>query len=277
MAKKIDEFEGLVEGDDGIAVAKNDIDEKLISGLGLMLKFKYANSYVDASFCGISKSCRENDQVICDPLKGMTDMFCIPKKFCNLKQTKVAGLMRARAISGFDSYERMPIVGPLYHSILYRTRGVEAYTQDQDAYQSVLFDKAFDRLKSTRTMLKEPLEKLIDCIDIQDRLYVQKKYGFEVGYQLEFENATKLWARGDHVRFPLHPRLEEYIDNFYKYVRDVPEYDDPENWDHLVDPLTFFLDERGNKNNKCYRPHSGKHVRSLKQPAFALPVVNHFE
>jgi hypothetical protein len=117
------DFVGVFEGDDGLTLAAK-IDERIITDLGLVLKFSYADTYHDAHFCGIT--CPRPDptfetSIITDPIEVLRKFFFLPIKY-KCSHRRRAQLLRAKAMSYMYLYRHVPIIGELCHKVCEMTR-----------------------------------------------------------------------------------------------------------------------------------------------------------
>lgn len=115
-------FDGLVEGDDGITKA-TELDERIISELGLRLKFERHNHFGDASYCG-TRCSRDSDQIQCDPMKVLRNLVWVDPALKDAKRSKVLAQVRAKAMSYAHTYTGCPIVYPFAQRILELTAGI---------------------------------------------------------------------------------------------------------------------------------------------------------
>lgn len=118
------DFLGKFEGDDGIFDARRPLDMALCARLGLKLKIETHPSVETAGFCGMYLA-PDEDQVLKEPLKALCNFFAMPMKYYHFKDTKVLGLLRARALSYQVQYQGCPIIGPLSKKILDLTASID--------------------------------------------------------------------------------------------------------------------------------------------------------
>ncbi len=212
---KSGEFKGLFEGDDGICVFDGDLKllDSKIKDLGINLKLELHSNYTQASFCGIKKCQRASDTIITDPLKYIAEIFVVKKQNLQRKDGFKLGIIRAKALSGLYQYPDMPIVSPLCSAILKRTASyMPQYSLD--SYERSAQMKAAKSVLDNKHHLLT-VQQVIDRIDSDVRVHVERQYGFDISYQLLFEECCIRWAMGEEVCFPHHHRMDKYRENWY--------------------------------------------------------------
>lgn len=178
LVDKVDSnFSGLVEGDDGICVDRG-FNTNIIADLGLKLKFEHHDFYGDASFCGIV--CTPNmKNVVTDPVKVISRLFVLDKKFVSAKSNVQLSLLRAKALSLKVNFNDCPVIGPLCQRICDLTRGhdVRPVTSENDWKMSKLIPIA----------VKEKVWQRKPVVDWESRVLVSERFGVPVSLQLEWE------------------------------------------------------------------------------------------
>lgn len=185
-------FIGLVEGDDGICAARQDISNERLRRLGLWfpdadkpsLKFAYGSFYGDVSFCGKVMD-RESSIVLACPLKVLAKIFVLPMKYAHSKQTTQWSLIRARAMSYKTQYTHAPVIGKLCDKILYFTRGIDtSKVRDLDWYHHGLAE----------ICRQEKLWQHEAIVPGSSRIIVARKFGITVDEQIDFESRIDAWS-----------------------------------------------------------------------------------
>jgi len=117
----VQDFQGFVEGDDGLC-RDYGIRQSQIDDLGLVLKMEPHKNFTEANFCGIV--CDSNEmKVIKDPLPALAKIFLLPPKYQDASDTRLKGLLRARALSYLCNFSHTPVLASACHWILRRTSG----------------------------------------------------------------------------------------------------------------------------------------------------------
>jgi hypothetical protein len=188
LVRDVDQyFTGFVEGDDGICISRN-VNQELISDLGLDLKFDTAHWYGDASFCGIV--CDPIAQtVVTDPLKVVRNFFVLPSSQRDSRDNKHRALLRAKALSYKYAFNDCPIVGALCHRVCDETRGVTVDLSELEEHKRVRCEQA----------VRERMWDRPPCVPYSSRLLVERMYGVPVAHQLRIE-ASIMTGRGDHIQ-----------------------------------------------------------------------------
>lgn len=171
-----DEFKGLFEGDDGIAL-DTGFSDQLIEELGLKLKFSRHEHFSEASFCSIICS-RDGTIVVTDPRKIIRKFFVMETRYRDMRIGKIEGLLRARALSYKYLYGNTPIVGALFDRVLSNTVGVDprAYLKDGNWFlRDVTQTKVLAVWKNKANVTMEA------------RIMVEKSYGITIDNQLYME------------------------------------------------------------------------------------------
>jgi len=206
----------VVEGDDGL-VASDGFDEALIARLGLKLKMDKYSTYRLASFCGHIFA-EGSTQVLTDPVKHIVDFAVLPTKFFMQKENSQYEYQRARAMSGFYTHRKTPILSVLFSAVLMRTRGRNDRLDLLDSYHSQQVKMNEDFKRDTRKTARQVQED----IEPHTRREMENLYGFTVDEQIMFEEAYIRWSQGEEACVPSHPRLELFFTHGEKYVRRSP-------------------------------------------------------
>nr|WRQ65633.1 RNA-dependent RNA polymerase [Tolivirales sp.] len=123
LAEHFLEFNGLVEGDDGIC-ADSPVRLHDITRLGLKLDMQRYSSFTEAGFCSIYCD-GESLATVRDPRKLLRTFFLLPKELYNARDNKVRAYLRAKALSYKYLAGNAPVVGPLMDRVLEVTAGVD--------------------------------------------------------------------------------------------------------------------------------------------------------
>jgi len=133
VKNSIANFRGFCEGDDGITLDVGQ-DETILKDYGLILDFERRSSFAEANFCGVT--CDPGElTVLADPRKTLRNFFLLPKQYIGAKLPKLAGLLRAKALSTKYNYGNCPIIGALADWVLrvtrhYSTISIDAYKDE---------------------------------------------------------------------------------------------------------------------------------------------------
>jgi len=190
-------FRGLVEGDDGIMSAPVDLDQKVISDLGLKLKLDYHNDFSEAKFCGITCDPAQLT-VLKNPIAVMRRFFLLPKRYRLSRPSIQMGLLRARALSYLYTFHDCPIVGPMAYEVCRLTR----------SYKEVM-DPAVTSYHCPLNFKKDLDLHRMPIITDESRNIVSVKYNVPLDAQLRIERAFS-----QHVTGPLALDLTEFVDDF---------------------------------------------------------------
>jgi hypothetical protein len=178
LSGKFDEFVGFVEGDDGITKGFQ-VNNQLVSDLGINLKFKSGRNFGDVSFCG--KTCDPTSGklvIITNPLKAIVKFSTVDYKYACSRDSKQSALTRNKALSMYYAYKDMPILGVFAKRFLDLTRSIDSRgLMSETGYQRVWVEKA----------MKEKIWHQNPNIEMSTRLSVQKHFDVSVHAQLEIE------------------------------------------------------------------------------------------
>lgn len=176
----IENFNGLVEGDDGICDAI-EIDQAVLDEMGVILKLGVADNFGLAGFCKIT--CDPRDlKTVTDPIHALRKFPILDKKFVGRGRAVHAAMMRAKAMSMKCMYPHAPVLGVLADVVLERTSGInlDKVYAEFDTYKREIL-KSFNQ----RDWMEEaqPTKGM--------RILVEKKFGVTCAEQIVMENAFK--------------------------------------------------------------------------------------
>jgi hypothetical protein len=255
LAENFMNFEGLVEGDDGIFVCEKEIPTQLIEDLGIYLKLEYASDYTHASFCGICKPARNAQGIITDPTKWLSEMCLIKTRYQDAKETVKDGLVRAKALSALDNLPYCPIVSVFAAAVLEKTRGKQ-HIFEKDNYRESEQRQIELRMK-TDQFHKLTAVQAHERIHLEQRLAVESKYGYSVPFQLDWERKCIEWVTNREVNFPSNEKIDVLLRNFDEMKcteKKIETYCRQWKSKKLDDPRTFFIKEDGSIIKKSYAP-----------------------
>jgi len=204
------EFDGFIEGDDGIFSCSGDAraDPSFFTRLGQLLKIEEVEDPREASFCGLVFA---DQGIVRDPYKVLVN-FGWTSSFIHAGKKVMLSLLRSKALSLAYECGSCPILNALARRALTLTRGARV-THRVTSYLSCPSDEAAclanltDPSPATRALFARlygipPLE--------QERIeaYILRSYDYEPS-ELGFFPANKGISRG------LHPAL---YDNFRNVV-----------------------------------------------------------
>jgi hypothetical protein len=167
---KIEQFVGLVEGDDGIFLKKK-FDPEVTSKLGVNLDFK-EGMYTELSFCGIN--CCRGGVINYDYQKLLANFHYLDSKTKGYGEKKQKALMRAKALSMKYLFGNSPVVGPFCDNVLKLTSGYLPKSSETYGKYSYV-DKCTD--------FKAPAK-----VDYQSRVQYSKVFGLSIQQQLLLES-----------------------------------------------------------------------------------------
>lgn len=195
--KKKGQFEGFVEGDDGLFATDVVLTPEDYKELGFTIKIEEVNNPCEASFCGMIFS--ESGEIIREPRRFMMG-FGWTQSFLSAGPVIMDQLLRAKALSAVYETPQCPIIGAFARRALQLTSHVHP-----------------------RFVVDGYHEKLPDVIDVPDfspsmdtRHLFERMYGVSIETQIEIERAI---LRDDvyEVASLLNPTVEQ-MDYTSKYV-----------------------------------------------------------
>jgi len=213
-------FIGLIEGDDGICLG-HECDEKIIAGLGIVLKPEKFENFGTASFCGVVCDIVEL-KIVSDPRKFLRNFFVMPQSYTYASDKTHHAMLRARALSAKYMLNDCPIIGPVCHKVCELTKSYDPRkcSTELDPWKRDLLELGMDSWK------KEP------NVSIQSRLLVEKLFGIDVQSQIHIEKTFGSSDGRCYLNVPHLQTLEEmlFIRDFvapHPIVTRAPEYLDP--------------------------------------------------
>lgn len=184
LATKLDEFNGLVEGDDGICEYA-DIKQELIDSLGLKLEMEDKPTFEEAGFCSIYCDAKSLSNVR-DPYKTLRSFFVIPPALAAARDGRVLAYLRAKALSYKHLYPDAPVVGAMMDWVLRET----AHVSHKDALK---YFTAYERQNMSDDILRAGGHKRPASPASTSRAIVEKVFGMssadQIAYEIEFQRA----------------------------------------------------------------------------------------
>jgi len=114
-------YDGIVEGDDQLAVTDVDLNAQDFAKLGISIKMERRPRPCEASFCGMVFT--SSGEIVREPIRFM-EKFGWTSSFLASDEGMMDSLLRAKALSTLFETPQCPIVAPLAHRALKLTRGV---------------------------------------------------------------------------------------------------------------------------------------------------------
>jgi hypothetical protein len=212
------------EGDDGITCTKPDSARPTTSDyqlLGWTCKLEAAESFSEASFCGIVSD-REDLVNVTDILKAVAEFGWTSEKYAFANELTLKALLRAKGYSMIYQYPGCPVLDALGHYALrvtddlaVKTRLLQIMqTKFEDSYKRNLILQAIEFVSMKRPDRKESPPNT--------RRLVYKKFGVSEQKQLEIESYLDSLS----VICPLQIDLDwhpDWVAAYDQYVR--PLYD----------------------------------------------------
>lgn len=121
VSEKGGDFEGYVEGDDGIFATNVEITQADYARCGFEVKVIEHKTVSTASFCGIVSA--PGGVLLKDPVRFMQG-FGWTSSFIDSSDDVMLALLRAKALSAVYEAPQCPIIGAIARAALSRTRGV---------------------------------------------------------------------------------------------------------------------------------------------------------
>jgi hypothetical protein len=190
--KDLFEFElpCVVEGDDGLSLFRERIDETLFEECGFNVKLEHRENVAESKFCGIVSD-EIRLQNVADPIKHLVNLGWVGSKYVGAKTAKKKMLMRSKAFSILAQYPNCPVLLPMALYVLRLTHHLHKATIDlvrknQKGYQKL------DLLK----FMVEHANKYDYVVAAENRIIVQTHFGLEIIDQIKIEkyfNECKVW------------------------------------------------------------------------------------
>jgi hypothetical protein len=201
----IEEFVGLVEGDDGIC-ANTGMDDDLPSKISVILKWERHENYSTAGFCSIY--CGVGSAfVVKDPLKILSSVGVHPMKYHGLRKSKLDALDRCWALSHAYAFPGCPILSSVCRWILDNTRTVDVscilLKLDSRVHDHYIAGRQL--MRQTRTPSDHYGDLFVPVTD-ESRDVVSRVFDFDHALQLEIEKAFNTTERVVYVD------LDKYVD-----------------------------------------------------------------
>lgn len=178
-----DDFDFMVEGDDGLIGSNYAIDFSVVKKLGFSLKCIEACDTNDLSFCGHRYS-PSGDHFV-DAMTQLTKFgwayeTAVIDNYSENTTKYEAALMRAKALSLLVNAGGMPIIQPLCEQIINLTEGVRVERKHFDRWLDMQYDVSqLDHI----AFRKE--------ITISNREYFAELYGVSISEQLKIEDEIR--------------------------------------------------------------------------------------
>lgn len=207
MIDRCDGVVGVVEGDDGLFKCSG-IDPRLLSSLGLNLKYDYYTDYSSASFCGVVVD-RVDRKILADPRKVLSNFFRFPRNTQGSIK-KIRALTRAKAMSYLTNYHDTPVLGPLAHRICELTKGVDVRSVTSEMDERT---RHFIEICS-----QEKSYAVAPDVGSNSRMLFAQRYGFSLNEQLLFESDLKRWDLLRPLILPEWFELSQAADKDYRFL-----------------------------------------------------------
>jgi len=167
--KKGGEFDGLVEGDDGLFVSSVKITTQDYANLGFDVKVKRVRDPLRASFCGIV--CTPDLEIIVDP-KRKFQTLPFSHSYLGCGYAKRMQLLKAKALSLAYEAGQCPVVGALarYALSLCGEETTPIYDNSYHMAPGNFVIPEFQPKIGTRLLFQE-----LNDIDVPTQLYLEKE------------------------------------------------------------------------------------------------------
>lgn len=178
-----DDFDFMVEGDDGLIGSNYAIDFGIVKKLGFSLKCVEACDTNDLSFCGHRYS-PSGDHFV-DAVAQLTKFgwayeTAVIDNYSENTTKYEAALMRAKALSLLVNAGGMPIVQPLCEQIILLTEGIKVERKHFDRWLDMQYDVSkLDHLTFRKDITKD------------NREYFANLYGVNITEQLKIEQEIR--------------------------------------------------------------------------------------
>lgn len=210
---------GVIEGDDGLfsydlPPGSHIPTEHDFAKLGLTIKIERHEQLSTASFCGMVFDPVEQVPLT-DPLKALSNLGWIDRRFVNARQSKLKSLLRCKALSMKSQYPACPVLDAAASWVLRCTAGC----QTKRLMERGVFGTYRTEQMKANTSGYTRFERLRD-VGTATRLLMSDKYGLPVGTQLVLE----AWFDSQNTLGPIPAHLfgdaipRPWKDNFEKFV-----------------------------------------------------------
>jgi hypothetical protein len=177
------DFIGVFEGDDGLINADGVPDLDLLHKLGFKLKFDWAPTIGELSFCGMKFS--EAGQSMTNPFMLISKLTFIPKQYCQAKQKTIDKLIFLKCISCLFEHPNCPM-SSAYAQVMLLELGVKISRSTMRKFVSKMQTDEFTKNRYLQTIDSFDFS-IKPKIDSSTRLLFFHTYGVSPEAQLLFE------------------------------------------------------------------------------------------
>lgn len=178
------DFNGFVEGDDGIMVAKypQSVLEDMFTSLGTIIKMKKHVTLDQCGFCGMVFDI-ETGVTIYDPLKFLNN-FCFVDRPVGTSTKKLQVLLKAKALSFLFSYAGCPVIQTQAVAVLSK---LDDITINWDDVYAISKGWQWDNYYCFAMEHEATWRSLIKPVADSARRVMAEQYGLPVDNQLKLE------------------------------------------------------------------------------------------
>lgn len=172
------DWDGVVEGDDGLFVVNEWKETTLFRQLGFTIDMVIHDNIETASFCGIVFDVNDMNN-LCDVKEVLANMSWLNAKYARARDSKVKALLRCKALSYAHQYPGCPVVQSMAAYVLRMTRSLDV--------RNLAFKACANEYE--RETVAEYLGKPVPSrqVGFGSRMIVELKYGVTVESQLRLE------------------------------------------------------------------------------------------
>jgi len=207
-----EEFDGVIEGDDGLTSSYLIVPDDHFEKLGLSIKLQRHDSLNTASFCGLIFDVHDKS-IITDPIETLLNIGWGDRRYMQARKSKHMELLRSKGLSYLHQYAGCPIIQELALYLIRETRGIQLSNRIIESMARNSYE-----LVQLREMLEAP--GVARPVGPGTRKLMEQVYGVSVELQLHVEEYLKNKRGLGPLDLPiLHEFIHPHaIDYYNKYV-----------------------------------------------------------
>lgn len=221
--KGASDVEGVVEGDDGLFVARGPTPTKVdFEQLGLIIKLETYQNLAEASFCGMVFDLQDQ-LVVVDPREVVASFGWASGRYSHSGRKTLDALLRCKALSLLHQYPGCPVVAALGRYGLRVTRHIKTIQM----YRILNSRKAFSGWERDQLLAALRDEKRVKSVTPPNntRLLVERLYGVTLEMQSYIENLLDAKNDFEPIRDDLFAQIcpPSWRQYWGTYVGDAPD------------------------------------------------------